>query len=395
MKKPKVAIIVSHPIQHFCPQYSSYHANPNWITKVFFASAMGYKPYQDKDFKETVSWDNLRMNEFDYEFLNGEQVIPVNPKLDAPTIGQSLEKYQPDVIIVYGYIQKFQRRATKWAKKNGVKVFMIGDSELAHKRSFFKSIAKKILLTQYFKKIDRVLTVGNSNEYYYYNYGVALKKMTRVGFSFDIRQYEAAYPNRKQLNQHIRKTYEISPDAITISVVGKLIERKKQKDLILALQLLEQKSALKYVLFVIGSGPQMEELKELAKQLTKNRVIFTGFTKPEELPSYYATTNIYIHPAIMEPHSLAISEAAYMNSAIIVSDTCGSHGPMDDVQAGKNGFVYTQGDLAELTTKIVRLANDRELLEKFGTYSHDFMVESQKRAHATGLQAALLAEGLL
>ncbi len=82
----RIAIVVSHPIQHFCPQYASWAKNSRVILKVLFASALGYKKYIDPNFGQEISWNNLRLNEFDHVFMNGDAVIPSNKDIDAVSL---------------------------------------------------------------------------------------------------------------------------------------------------------------------------------------------------------------------------------------------------------------------------------------------------------------------
>src|SRR4051812_33790575 len=82
----RLALVVSHPIQHFCPQYVSFAQNKNIAFKVFFASTMGFKKYVDPTFKKEIAWDNLNLDKFDHEFLNGDQLLEPDNKLDAPSI---------------------------------------------------------------------------------------------------------------------------------------------------------------------------------------------------------------------------------------------------------------------------------------------------------------------
>lgn len=392
---PRVAIIISHPIQHFCPQYVSYAAQKDWKTKVFFASALGAQSYVDKDFKQDIVWNNLRLEAFDHVFLNGGVAVPVNLNLDAPALEKELKEYNPDVIIVSGYSQKFQRRAFQWARKNDKVIFYSADSERHHKRAWWKEQIKYPFLLTYFKKIDRFLTVGNSNEHYYQYYNVPLRKMTRVGFSIDVIQYRNALKEYAALRAVVRERMNIPDNAVVLSVVGKLIFRKRQADLISALLTLESESKLEYHLLIIGSGPLQEELVQQAKRLSRNRVHFTDFVIPEQLPGFYAATDIYVHPSEMEPHSLAVSEAIFMKCPIIISNRCGSYGPTDDVQEGQNGFVYTCGDISALKNCIRRLAENKDLRQAFSNFSSSFAEVSQGRAHGEGLRAALRAEQLL
>ena len=111
----KIAVIVSHPIQHFCPQYASWSNIDGVNLKVFFGSNLGAVKYFDTNFKKEISWDNLYLTEFEHEFLNGNKTIQPTSKLDSENLNQKLDEYKPDLIIVYGYYHKLSRRAKKWA----------------------------------------------------------------------------------------------------------------------------------------------------------------------------------------------------------------------------------------------------------------------------------------
>lgn len=393
--KPKVAVVVSHPIQHFCPQYASYAGCSDWEVKVFFASALGSVEYVDKQFDTTIKWNNLYLDLFNHQFLNGKEVIPVNLHLDAPEIELALEQYETDIIITYGYIQKFQRRAVKWAVKNQKKIVYISDSEHAQETNYIKEYMKKPFLRAYFNQIDIFFTVGNYNEHYYAWFDVPMKKMIRTGFPIDLNYMEMAYQERFLKNKSVRNLLKISDKEVVISVVGKVLDFKRQQDVIDALYELERISKTPYTALIIGSGPNLEKVKERAAKLTFNKAIFTGFVTPEYLPNYLASTDVYIHPSSKDRHSLSVSEALYMGCPIIISDRCGSYGPTDDVQTGKNGFIYKCKDIQDLTRCILLLGENKNLRYQFSGSSHDIAVRTQSLAHGEGLRAALTHCGLL
>lgn len=383
-KKFKVAIVVSHPIQHFCPQYISFSKIEGVEVKLFFASMLGYKKYKDKNFGQEISWNNLRLDEFDHVFMNGEQVLPSSKELDAPSVVDELNKFQPDTIITYGHFQKFQRRAHNWAISNGKPIVYITDSENRQKRKWWKLLAKFLLLRWYFKKVNYFFTVGNSNEAYFETYGVSRNKMVRMHYPIDVDVYSVAYKNKHELRHTIREKYGIPADEFVIAVVGKLVTWKNQDHLIDLLLNLEKKGKKAHA-FILGSGSTMDVLNEKAAQLKVNKVHFTGFVDPLELPSYYAAIDTYVHPASIEPHSLAISEAIYMGCPVVLSDTCGSYGETDDVQVNKNGYVYHFGDIEELSQKIQKLMDDVSLREQFSSYSRQSSLKFQQRAHRESL----------
>jgi len=390
---PKIAIVVSHPIQHFCPQYISYSKSNQWEIKVFFASSLGYKEYDSPGFGEKIKWGNLGLDKFPHEILNNCKPIMPSRNLDAFELDDRLDCFNPDVIVVYGYWQKFQRRAVRFAKNNGKKIFFISDSEMRHDRSFLINNLKKLYLNKYFSGIDAFLSVGDANEEYYTYYGVTRDKFIRTPFPIEIDRYKDCYINREIYRKIIRDKFDIDDNYVCCSVVGKLLDYKCQLDIIKAFNSLNDAN-FKLVLLVIGTGSMLNQLKS-AIQLDKHRVEFVGFIQPDELPYYYAATDIYIHPSKRDAHSLSISEAIYMGCPVIVSDKCGSYGDTDDVQLNRNGFVYECGNIAQLKSYIQKLANDIDLRTKFGTVSHKIAEESQEKAHSLGIKKALLENNLL
>ncbi len=378
--KSRIAVVVSHPIQHFCPQYASWAKNENIELKVFFGSNMGLKKYTDPGFNKEISWGNLQLEKFQHVFLNGENVIPSDKNIDALSLELALSTYQPALIIIYGYFQKLQRRAHKWAKKNKVLIAYISDSELKHKRNRFKDLLKSIFIKRYFSHINFFLSVGNANEEFYRKMNVKEKQFVRMHFPIDIVQYENAYYNREKLRKDIRDEYIIGENEIVLSVVGKLVHWKNQDHLIEALQLLEQQGIMIH-LFILGTGQMQEQWQQKAANLQINKVYFTGFVDIEKLPAYYATSDIYIHPASIEPHSIAVSEAIYMGCPVIISDCCGSYGIDDDVQEGKNGYVFKFGNIPDMVSKIQMLLPDIGERVKMSNYSHSIAVKFQQTAH--------------
>ena len=382
---PNIAIVVSHPIQHFCPQYVSFAKNKNCTLKVFFGSALGYKKYVDTNFNQEISWGNLQLDQFDHVFLNGDAVIQADKQLDAGNLEKELAGFNPDIVIVYGYFQQLQRRAYQWAVNNKVRMAYISDSEMRHKSNPLKDILKSFFLRRYFSKINYFLSVGNANEAFYAKHGVTREKLVRMHFPIDVEAYKISYLERQSLRDKIRRQYGIGQDEVVISVVGKLTSWKNQDHLIDAVGVLEKRDQPVH-LFILGSGEMKAAWEKQSHDSGNKKIYFPGFVNIEELPAYYAATDIYVHPASMEPHSIAVSEAIYMGCPVILSDRCGSYGDEDDVQVGRNGFVFEFGNMEELVDEISRLAKDKLLREKMGAYSHEIAVGFQQRAHCDVLK---------
>ncbi len=390
--KVKVALVVSHPIQHFCPQYVSFAGHPGIEFKVFFASTMGLEKYVDPNFKKEISWGNLELSSFQHEFLNDRRNLPSNAELDAPDLERQLSIFAPDIVVTYGYFQKLSRRAYRWANSKRIPVAYISDSEFRHRQSGWKEFAKRIWRARYFAKINYFLTVGNANEEFYARHGVNPNKFVRMHFPIDVRAYDASFARRAELRRAVREKLGIGTDRFVASVVGKLVPWKNQDDLIRAIDSLSQRHA-NLDLLVVGSGAMESAWAEMARKVAGARIHMTSFVGIDELPGYYAASDVYVHPASKEPHSIAISEAIAMGLPIVCSSRCGSYGESDDVQEERNGLVYEFGNIPQLVEKIERLIVDSKLRLGMGEYSRTLSEKFQSIAHG-GVIDTLLSKRL-
>jgi glycosyltransferase involved in cell wall biosynthesis len=390
--RPRIAIVVSHPIQHFCPMYHSFSRTDAWDTRVFFASSAGLKKQWDPDFGRELRWEGLTMD-FPHEFVNGDSALPVDNNLDAPRLASALDAYGPDVLIVYGYSQQLQKRAIAWGRKRAVPMLMISDSENRYGQSYIKTAVKHVVLRQLYRAFSGFLSVGDANEAYYQQFGVAPARLFRSPFPIDRDFFEGFVPTKQQHRTETRGALGISDAALVCGIVGKFVPWKRQIDLIRALRHLEHYER-EIVSILIGSGPDEAELKKEAATLQRHKVVFAGFVQPTELPKLYAALDVYVHTSAHEPHSLAISEAIYMGCPVVLSDKCGSYGPTDDVQPGRNGLVYPCGDVPALARALQTLGSDAPRLATYSEKSRVGAVAAQARAHGEGLAAALSALGI-
>lgn len=389
MSIPKLAIIVSHPIQHFCPQYVSWERLGGMEMRVFFASRHGLDSYYDADFQGQVQWRSVRLN-FPHVFLPGAATRDLGSELDCPALIDRLGEFAPDIVLVYGYAQPLQRRAMAWAKARKKQVVLIGDSELHQRRSALKRLVKRALLPRMFRKVDAFLTVGDSNDAYYRAYGVPDHKLIRSFFPIDIEVFDEAFAHRELYRARVRRMLGLPEDHVVFLSVGKFVTWKRQKDLVVVA------NRLKFVcdkctIVLAGTGPEGDTLHSMAEVRGAGGVVFAGFVPPEELTQYYAAADVYVHCASSEPHSLAISEAIYMGLPAIVSDRTGSYGPTDDVRVGLNGYVYQCGDVRELERLLRLFAQDRGLRDSFGAESRKIGLRNQQLAHNEAIVQVLHA----
>lgn len=387
MQKTRIAVIISHPIQHFCPQYTSWATLPGVDLKVFFALNHGLVAYEDKGFGRAVKWDGIKL-EFPHEFLRGAEGKAIGNAIDAPDLTERLSAFSPQVVVVYGYSQALQRRALRWANCTSVPVLMISDSELRASRSWAKRAVKAIVLPRVFRKASLFLTVGDANEAYYRNYGVPDNQLIRCFFPIDVSHYDSIVAKRDECRNHIRSQLEIPKHHKVLLMVGKLVPWKRQADLVhFSNAIQDQRDDVTVVL--AGTGLHEASLRALTRRDGVGGVLFAGFVSPQVLAEHYCAADIYVHCSDREPHSVAVSEAIYCGLPIILSNRCGSYGPTDDVRPGLNGFVYRCGDIRDMSRRLLHVLADTEGHARMCEASERIGRQNQALAHGIALTQAL------
>ena len=350
--RPRLAIVISHPIQHFCPMYRSIAADGRVELLVVFAES-GAAPRFDDGFGRVVSWQE--------NILEGYRSVVVTAEKEkrAAAVLEELRRFAPDVVYVHGYALDYLRQSIKWARKQGVPVMMTTDSELLHPRPWYVRAMKRLALPRVLRDVDLFLTVGDENERYFEHYGVGRDRFLRDSFSIDSACYDKTLAKRDEVRSGVRERLDIPADTVAFLTVGKMIARKGQADLVLAFGEAMRTGRRAGVLLIAGDGEERARLEELARPLGA-AVKLLGFIGVEELPAYYAGSDVYVHPSSHDPHPLSISEALYCGLPVVSSDSVGSVGPTDDVQVGKNGWVYETGDVPALAAVLGRLMDSSE-----------------------------------
>jgi len=328
---------------------------------VLFAEG-GAEPRFDSGFGRTVKWQDDLLEGFPHTLIRCEE------SERTKAILRELSSFSPDVIYVHGYALPYLRQTIHWANLSNIPVLMTTDSELLHPRPWHIRLTKRILLPRILRDIDLFLTVGDENERYFRHYGIRQDRLHRVPFSIDSPYYDRILTNQTEIRASLRHRLGIAPEAAVILTVGKMIARKEHASLIRAFSSAIKGANLPAVLLIAGDGPLRPQLEELSKPLGE-AVRLLGFVGVEQLPEYYSTADIYVHPSSHDPHPLAISEALYCGLPVIVSDRVGSTGATDDVQINRNGWVYPNGDEDQLSRILAHLINHPEIRAEAGKHS--------------------------
>lgn len=143
---------------------------------------------------------------------------------------------------------------------------------------------------------------------------------------------------------------EVAPNGeLIVGYVGRLA-REKQVDLLAPLSRLP---GVKLVL--VGDGPMRRSLEQLMPNAH-----FAGFQGGEKLSQYFASLDVFVHAGTDETFCQSIQEA--LSSGVpVVAPSVG--GPLDLVQHGFNGYLWsqsTEGSLVEAVKELLHFPMKRE-----------------------------------
>ena len=149
----------------------------------------------------------------------------------------------------------------------------------------------------------------------------------------------------------------------SILFVGGLSKVKGIDTLLNAVPIIRKK-ILNLCLYVAGSGPEENKLKELVKELNiEENVNFLGYVSEIEKYSYYKSADVCVFPSIYEPFGIVLLEAMACGKPVVASNVGGI--PFV-VEEGKTGLLFESGNVEDLADKIMTILKNEELREKMG-----------------------------
>lgn len=143
--------------------------------------------------------------------------------------------------------------------------------------------------------------------------------------------------------------------------------------------------------FLVGSGPQEEELKRLASELKLDASVrFVGKLAGEDLPRYLTSMDVYVSTSLSDAGiASSTAEAMACGLASIVTDSGENRLWISD---GVDGFVVPVGDPAALADRIVALIEDAGLRAKFGERGRRVIEERNDYTKEMGAMERIYAQ---
>ncbi|CAN5278052.1 glycosyltransferase family 1 protein [soil metagenome] len=179
-----------------------------------------------------------------------------------------------------------------------------------------------------------------------------IQRLDRWGRGVDLTTY---HPNNRADAATQRLRQRLAPRGeVIVGYVGRLVPEKQ----------VERMAALRGLdgirLVLVGDGPSMPELK---KRFAGMPVTMLGSLGGSDLATAYSSFDVFLHTGTEETFGQTVQEA-HATGIPVVAPRAG--GPIDLVDHGVNGFLYTPGDDAQLRAFVEGLVIDDELRARMG-----------------------------
>lgn len=359
MKKSKIILVTNIISPSRIPFFNYINQNGNFDFKVVALA----------EIEKNREWELAKEEiKFDYKILPGihsfiyQKDWPIHLNMG---LGKILFNYRPDIIITSGYDCLAYWQAFFYSKLFRKKYILWNESTLLSSGSTSGIIGKlkRIMITG----ADRYIACGKKAKEYLEYFGADPKKIY-IGLNTVDTNYFQKSVSDYQNSQGFNKESKKFPNLLFL-YVGQLIKRKGLNKVLEALRILNDSEI---GLLIIGSGSEERALKRFCQENKVPNIYFEGFKQKDELPKYYALSDVFILPSFREVWGLVVNEALASGLYVLCSKYAGA--AYDLINDG-NGKIFDPHNTNEIVECIKNIKDELPQLranrEKISSWANE------------------------
>jgi glycosyltransferase involved in cell wall biosynthesis len=293
--------------------------------------------------------------------------------------------------VVFGYNDAARMRIIRWCKRNGVPVFIFGDSNIRgdHARGF-RALAKRQVVGRVIRACTGVMPCGTLGQAYFEKYGARREQVYFFPYEPDyelVAQIDAAAIAEAQ------GRFGLNPARRRIVFSGRLVPVKRV-DLLIDALIANAGDRPDWDLLIVGDGPERAALQGRVPDGLKARVTWAGFIDDAKMvATLYRASDVLVLPSDFEPWAVVINEAAAAGLAIVASDVVGAAAEL--VRDGVNGHLFPAGDAMALRAALLDVTR-ADRIDVMKRASAEVLADWRRRGDpVAGLRRALVDTGVL
>lgn len=383
----KLSAVMTHPVQYYSPWFRYITANCPEIELNVVYAILPTAEQQGTGFGSSFEWDTALLDGYRMQVVR-------EPKhsdslsagsffgLNVPEIAATVIAGSPDVTLIPGWYSATLVRAAFACRRMGIPVICRSDMQLGRIRDSLREAAWELKTRAMLRLFTHFLSVGKRHTEYLDHFGVSGDRIFFAPHCVDNDFFaKSAEPYfEKATRAEARRQLGVPPDDFVVLYVGKLENKKRPWDAVLACAALGPAVTL----LIVGSGEAEARCRDAARASNVN-VVFNGFLNQSELGRAYALADCLVLPSDYgETWGLVVNEAMATGLPCVLSDAVGC-GP-DLIVAGRTGYTYPLGSVEAFSSALDSL---REQLRAGHRFSTDC------REHIGGYSLEKATEGLL
>jgi glycosyltransferase involved in cell wall biosynthesis len=186
---------------------------------------------------------------------------------------------------------------------------------------------------------------------YQKNYRVDTQRIKVLPNAVDVHQF-LQVPDHYQARSR-REELGLSNHTMLVAMAGRLVPEKDWLTFLKVARQVQQALQNPCAFLVIGSGPQEDMLKDLARDLELEHVHFLGYRN--DLPELLHMVDVFLLTSRREGFPIVLLEAMAAGCPVVATRTSGAE---SIITHGVDGLLAEVGDAQGLTNHVTRLLHD-------------------------------------
>jgi glycosyltransferase involved in cell wall biosynthesis len=249
-----------------------------------------------------------------------------------------LKNINPDVVIGGSIVFSSGALGLRWAKRNKKKFIMFDDAKPSRvKRNSLVQSVKNLITEQ----VDAIWLPSDEYD-------------QEWGALYDKRKIHFFYGFDCIDNNLFKPKEERKLNTGKIICVSRLVEKKNIPVLLESWKLIEQNNDV-YKLIIVGDGPMLNKLIEMAKSLGLKRVQFVGAVDNEQMPKYLHDADAFILPSLDESWGLVVNEAMSAGLPVLLTNKINAAATL--LKNGVNGYFINVDNPTDMKLQLLVFIN--------------------------------------
>jgi len=287
-------------------------------------------------------------------------IHPVRDFKGFHEIREAIRDFRPDVVHTHSAKGGMLGRAAAAREKVPVIVHSVHGAPFHPYQSALVRQTYRQCETWAAKRCHHLISVADAMTDLLVDASVAPReKFTTIYSGMDVEPFLKADEHRTE----VRERFGLKDEHVVIGKIARLFHLKGHDDLIsAAAEVVKQIPDVRFLL--VGDGILRKQLSERIDSLgMKDHFVFSGLVPPSEVPAMIGAMDALVHTSYREGLARALPQALIAGRPVISYDIDGAR---EVAISGETGFLVPPGDIAELSTAMIRLASDSELRQKLG-----------------------------